>query len=237
MIIQEEFWPLNEIVSKSKGICSYGFYLFLHSIPDASFIILFERVKLLYQQCPCQQRGFALPLISINMKYAHIEWKMCSYPHITHIICILYLLTNGYIHMRPQKRVALFTLCEAWDIDKSVCSLLMLWMGFFNNLCIISIHCLIFDTIHIVRNLTWIEMLLFIASFYFLRIWNYNTEGIGTFASTLKWHWLLLLLLLKDMIAIGNMWKDSYSYLLYVLMTKILLCGKNINVCLALVFL
>lgn len=97
------------------------------------FIILFQTLFLwksqtsISNQCPCQQRGFTLPLISIIMKYAHIEWKMFSKPHTTHIICIyLYLLTNGYIHMRPKNELLFFTLCEAW-------------MGFFNNLGIISI--------------------------------------------------------------------------------------------------
>lgn len=137
----------------------------------------------------------------------------------------LYLLTNGYIHMHPKNELLFLHYVKHgiyWRIS-------MLWMGFLNNLGIISIS---FDC----RRCTYcalLNLMLFIASVYFLRIWNHNTEAIGTFASTLKWH---LLLLLRDTVAIGNVWKYSYLYLLSVLMTKMLLCGKYVNVCLTWAF-
>lgn len=137
MIIHKDFLPLNEIVGKSKGICSFTFFHILyrmltiyHSFPKTFFM---------------NESDFNFITVSMSTKRIYFTayfnyHEICTFwmenvlkaPYNTHN---LYLLTNGYIHMRPKNELRFLQYVKHgiyWRIS-------MLWMGFLNNLCIISI--------------------------------------------------------------------------------------------------
>lgn len=132
MIIHKDFLPLNEIVGKSKGICT-----------DFTFFHILYRMLTIYHSFPktffMKESDFNIKPVSMSTKRIYFTayfnyHEICTYwmqnvlkaPYNAHNLYI-FVFVDKWIHSyAPQKWVAFFTLCEAW-------------MGFFNNLGIISI--------------------------------------------------------------------------------------------------